>query len=338
MGDRIERRAYAKVNLGLDITGLREDGYHLVRMVMQQIGLYDVLTFEKQAAPGVQLRLTEDCTIPDIADMPLDDRNLIVRAAKAVLEKYQIRCGVTITLEKHIPMAAGMAGGSTDCAAALQGVAELFETGATPEELAELGVRLGADVPYCLMGGTALAEGIGEKLTRLPDLPPCQFLIIKPSFGVSTKEVYTSYDSQDPAAVVHPDIDGMVAALQAGDLRGVTDRLGNVLEPVTVANHPEISKIEACLRELGVMSTIMTGSGPTVFGILPAGAGAEGSGTEAASPESAVGEAIQAGVAAASPENTMIDDEPAVVPDIPALQEKLAAEGISAMIFLTSQE
>ena len=304
MGDRVERKAYAKVNLGLDIIGRREDGYHLVRMVMQQVGLYDVLTFERSEEPGVRLQLAEDCTIPDIADMPLDDRNLIVRAAKAVLEKHGITAGLTITLEKHIPMAAGMAGGSTDCAAALKGVAELFETGSTKEELAELGVRLGADVPYCLMGGTALAEGIGEELTRLPELPDCEFIIIKPSFGVSTKEVYTAYDSQDPEDVEHPDIDGMVQALRAGSLEGVMSRLGNVLEPVTVANHPEIRTIEACLKEIGVMSTIMTGSGPTVFGILPAGT----------------------------------EDDSDVVPDIPALQEKLASEGIPAMIFLTTQK
>ena len=301
MGDRIERKAYAKVNLGLDIIGRREDGYHLVRMVMQQIGLYDVLTFEKKKEPGVLLKLTEDCTIPDIAEMPLDDRNLIHRAAKAVLEKYNIKCGVTITLEKHIPMAAGMAGGSTDCAAALAGVAELFETGATPEELAELGVRLGADVPYCIMGGTALAEGIGEKLTRLPDLPQCRFLIIKPSFGVSTKEVYTAYDSRKPEEVQHPDIDGMVAALQAGDLTGVTHRLGNVLEPVTVVNHPEITRIEERLKQAGILSTIMTGSGPTVFGILP---------------------------------EVTDEGEEVEQPDISALQQQLAEDGISAMIFL----
>ena len=324
MGDRVERRAYAKVNLGLDIIGRRKDGYHLVRMVMQQIGLYDVLTFEKTAEPGVRLQLAEGCTIPDIDEMPLDDRNLIVRAAKAVLEKYDIRCGMTITLEKHIPMAAGMAGGSTDCAAALTGAAELFGIGTTPEELAELGVRLGADVPYCLMGGTALAEGIGEKLTRLPDLPDCRFIIVKPSFGVSTKEVYTAYDAlaeeQSPAdekssavvtggtaaerRILHPDIDGMEAALKAGDLVGVTDRLGNVLEPVTVARHPEIARIEERLKAMGITATIMTGSGPTVFGILPGAA-----------------------------EDTE-DGESGLRPDISALQEQLAKDGISAMIFL----
>ena len=308
MGRKTEKKAYAKVNLGLDIIGRREDGYHLVRMVMQQIGLYDVLTFEETEAPGVRLCLAEDCTIPDISDMPLDDRNLIVRGAKAVIEKYGIAAGVTITLEKHIPMAAGMAGGSTDCAAALRGVAELFETGSTPEELAELGVRLGADVPYCLMGGTALAEGIGEKLTRLPDLPECEFVIIKPSFGVSTKDVYTAYDSQDPAEVEHPDIDGMVSALKEGSLTGVTARLGNVLEPVTVARHPKICRIEEHLRELGIMSTIMTGSGPTVFGILPEG---EETG------ESPAGEAD---------------------PRITELQERLAGDGISAMIFVTGRD
>ncbi len=298
MKTKVQRKAFAKVNLGLDITGRREDGYHLVRMVMQQIGLYDVLTLEPEEEPGIRLLLSEDCTLPDIDEMPLDDRNLIVRAAKAVMERYGIESGLRITLEKHIPMAAGMAGGSTDCAAALQGVAELFETGSTPQELAEMGLRLGADVPYCLAGGTMLAEGIGEKLTKLPDLPDCGFLIIKPSFGVSTKEVYTAYDgladSEEGAAIIHPDIDGMVDAIRRNDLEGVLSRLGNVLEPVTAERHPAIHKIEEHVRSIGIMSTIMTGSGPTVFGMFQKDTG----------------------------------------PDISLLQEKLAGDGISAMIFV----
>ena len=266
----VTKKAYAKVNLGLDIVGLRGDGYHLVKMIMQTIDLFDVLTFQPAERPGIFLKISEKSTIPDVADVPTDGRNLIVKAAGRILEKAGIpEAGVEILLEKHIPMAAGMAGGSTDCAAALRGVAELMELDLGEKELAEIGVSLGADVPYCLMGGTALSEGIGEVLTPLPALPPCGFLIVKPEFGASTKEVYGAYDRLMPEEIRHPDIDGMTEALKQGDLSGVAARLGNVLEPVTVAMHPQIRTIEDLIRRSGVKDTIMTGSGPTVFGILP---------------------------------------------------------------------
>lgn len=266
----VTKKAYAKVNLGLDIVGLREDGYHLVKMIMQTIDLFDVLTFQPAERPGIFLKISEKSTIPDVADVPTDGRNLIVKAAGRILEKAGIpEAGVEILLEKHIPMAAGMAGGSTDCAAALRGVAELMELDLGEKELAEIGVSLGADVPYCLMGGTALSEGIGEVLTPLPALPPCGFLIVKPEFGAATKEVYGAYDRLMPEEIRHPDIDGMTEALKQGDLSGVAARLGNVLEPVTVAMHPQIRTIEDLIRRSGVKDTIMTGSGPTVFGILP---------------------------------------------------------------------
>ena len=266
----VTKKAYAKVNLGLDIVGLRGDGYHLVKMIMQTIDLFDVLTFQPAERPGIFLKISEKSTIPDVADVPTDGRNLIVKAAGRILEKTGIpEAGVEILLEKHIPMAAGMAGGSTDCAAALRGVAELMELDLGEKELAEIGVSLGADVPYCLMGGTALSEGIGEVLTPLPPLPPCGFLIVKPEFGASTKEVYGAYDRLMPEEIRHPDIDGMTEALKQGDLSGVAARLGNVLEPVTVAMHPQIRTIEDLIRRSGVKDTIMTGSGPTVFGILP---------------------------------------------------------------------
>ena len=267
--DNVKKNAYAKVNLGLDITGRREDGYHLVRMIMQSVELHDVLTFSKSEGDDVVLRISERSTLPDLADVPLDGRNLIVKAAERIRQRYGITEGVEITLEKHIPMAAGMAGGSTDCAAALRGVTELFEVPCTEKELAEIGVSLGADVPYCLMGGTALSEGIGEILTSLKPIPACGMIVIKPAFGASTKEVYGAYDSLDPAEIEHPDIDGMVRALEAGELSGVLQRLGNVLEDVTAAIQPEIHRIEEILMECGASAAIMTGSGPTVFGMLP---------------------------------------------------------------------
>lgn len=269
--DTVTRNAYAKVNLGLDIVGIREDGYHLVKMVMQTVELHDVLSFKKAEGREVVLRISDKSTLPDLADVPTDGRNLIVKAVERMRQRYGITEGVEITLEKHIPMAAGMAGGSTDCAAALRGMTELFGLPCTEEELAETGVALGADVPYCLTGGTALSQGIGEVLTELSPMPGCGMIVVKPGFGASTKEVYGAYDSLDPAGIDHPDIDGMVNALEKGDLSGVLQRLGNVLEDVTAALHPEIHRIEEILIECGAAAAIMTGSGPTVFGIIPEG-------------------------------------------------------------------
>jgi len=269
--DAVTGNAYAKVNLGLDIVGIREDGYHLVKMVMQTVELHDVLSFRKNGGTEVVLRISDKSTLPDLADVPTDGRNLIVKAAERMRQRYGITEGVDITLEKHIPMAAGMAGGSTDCAAALRGMAGLFGLPCTEEELAEIGVSLGADVPYCLVGGTALSEGIGEVLTPLSPMPCCGMIVVKPDFGASTKEVYGAYDSLDPAGIEHPDIDGMVRALGKGDISGVLKRLGNVLEDVTAGLHPEIHRIEELLIECGAVTAIMTGSGPTVFGILPEG-------------------------------------------------------------------
>ena len=300
MAEKIVKTAFAKINLGLDIIGRREDGYHLVRMIMQQIGLWDRLTFQKSDVPGIRLLVSEQSTLPDLEDMPVDDRNLIVRAARAVMERYGTRSGLEICLEKHIPMAAGMAGGSTDCAAALMGTAELFETGSTPEELAELGVKLGADVPYCLLGGTVLSEGIGEVLTELPPLKGFRYLIIKPEFGVSTKEVYQAYDALPEGEITHPDIDGMAEAIRKGDPEGVRTRLGNVLEYVTVRLHPEILRIEDRVKELGISSTIMTGSGPTVFGLIP--------------------------------------EEEEISVDTEALKRTLAEDGIPAQVFVVGKE
>ena len=251
-------KAYAKINLGLDVIGRLPNGYHQVRMIMQSIGLWDELTFRK--TPGGIL-LT--C---DSQELPLDKNNLIYRAAALLLEKYGISSGVSIHLQKNIPIAAGMAGGSTDAAAALKGVCRLFGLSLSKERLMELGVSLGADVPYCLMGGTALAEGIGERLTALPPLPDCLILAATPRISVSTKYVYQQLDAQELTA--HPDIDGMAAALSAKDLPGVLVRMENVLENVTVPAHPVIRSIKDRMRSLGAAGSIMSGSGPTVFGVF----------------------------------------------------------------------
>jgi len=264
-GQICKRRAYAKINLGLDVLGRLPNGYHEVKMVMQAVDIWDELTFEKleeTEEPGkFSILLTSDS-----GELPMGEDNLICRAVRLMQETYGFTEGVKIHLCKNIPIAAGMAGGSTDAAAALRGVNELFGLGASDEKLMELGVRIGADVPYCVLGGTALAEGIGEKLTKLSDAPQCTLLVVKPDLNVSTKEVYTELDAMEDYE--HPDIDGMVAAIRRQDADGVISRLGNVLEPVTVKKCPAIADIRNTMRQMGALGSLMSGSGPTVFGIF----------------------------------------------------------------------
>lgn len=252
------RKAYAKINLGLDVIGRLENGYHEVKMIMQNVGIYDVLTLTK-IPEGIVVTT-------DNGELPTDDNNLIYKAAKLMLENYNISQGVQIHLEKNIPIAAGMAGGSTDAAATFWGMNELFSLGLPEEKLREIGVKVGADVPYCIMGGTALAEGIGEKLTRLPDAPDCCLLVAKPDINVSTKYVYEHLDAE--GVEEHPDIDGMMEAIYQGNLEGIVDRLGNVLEVVTVKKYTIIEDIKKEMLSFGAMGSLMSGSGPTVFGIF----------------------------------------------------------------------
>lgn len=253
----INRKAYAKINLGLDVIKRREDGYHEVKMIMQSIGIHDELTFTKQAE-GISLRT-------DHVDLPTDGNNLIYKTARLIKEEYKITEGVRIDLKKRIPIAAGLAGGSTDAAAVFKGMNELFGLGMTEEKMCELGVRIGADVPYCIMGGTAIAEGIGEKLTPLPDAPNAVVLIAKPDISVSTKDVYRRLNVSE--LKVHPDIDGMTKAVIRHDLCGIIERMDNVLESVTIRMYPIIDEIKNFMKEHGALRAMMSGSGPTVFGI-----------------------------------------------------------------------
>lgn len=251
-------KAYAKVNLGLDVVKRLPNGYHQVKMIMQTVGIYDELTFEK-AESGITITT-------DSGELPTDKNNLIYKAAELMREKYGIREGVRIHLQKNIPIAAGMAGGSTDAAATMKGMNMLFELGATSGELMEEAVKIGADVPYCIMGGTALAEGIGEKLTALPPVPKIFFLVAKPDISVSTKYVYEHLDAA--GIVHHPDIDGMVEAIRVGSVPGILERMENVLEAVTIPAHPMIDTIKKRMLELGAEGSLMSGSGPTVFGVF----------------------------------------------------------------------
>ena len=240
--DSVVIKAMAKVNLGLDVLRRRENGYHDVKMVMQTVNLYDTLTLSK---------MEEGITITtNTGELPLNEDNLIYKAAKLLLEHTGKDIGVSIHLDKQIPIAAGMAGGSTDAAATLLGMNELYNLNLTKEELAEIGVKIGADVPYCIYGGTYLSEGIGEVLTKLPDAPDCYVVIAKPGIGVSTKYVYEN---------LH---------IETVNLDGVARKMENVLETVTVKRYPEIETMKNCLLENGAENALMSGSGPTVFGIF----------------------------------------------------------------------
>lgn len=265
MMQQIQKKAYAKINLGLDVLRRRPDGYHEVKMIMQTVDLFDRLTICKTPQPGITFAMEKGGQAVNSL-VPVDDTNLVCKAARKLMEKHPIQEGVHFILQKNIPVAAGMAGGSTDAAAALTGMNELFELHLPVEELQEIAVTIGADVPYCVVGGTALSEGIGEKLTRLAPPPECGLVIVKPAVSVSTKYVYENLHVE--TLEHHPDIDGMVKALQEGSLSGITDRMENVLERVTVKEYPLIAQVKEMLEGLGAQKALMSGSGPTVFGIF----------------------------------------------------------------------
>lgn len=255
----ITRKAYAKINLGLDVIRRRPDGYHEVKMIMQTVDIYDVLTFSRSDEPGIILTL-------DDANLSVGKDNLIYKAAQLVMQEMDVKEGVKIHLQKNIPIAAGMAGGSTDAAAVFHGLNQLFDLGMSLQQMMELGVKIGADVPYCIMGGTALSEGIGEILRPLTAPPQCVLLVAKPDINVSTKFVYENLHAD--RLVDHPDIDGMIEAIEAGNLTGITQRMENVLETVTVKEYPVIQEIKSLMKEGGALNALMSGSGPTVFGIF----------------------------------------------------------------------
>lgn len=259
MNDTVTLKALAKINLGLDVLGRRENGYHDVRMVMQTIYLYDNVTMEKTEEAGIQL----EC---NLFYLPVDETNIAYKAAKLLMDEFDIKEGVRIVLDKHIPVAAGLAGGSANAAAVLVGMNRLFSLGLSQQQLMERGVSLGADVPYCVMRGTVLAEGIGEVLTPLPPLPKCYVLIAKPGISVSTKTAYEKLDSQEISE--HPDIDGILEGLDKQDIYKVASSMGNVLETVTIGDYPIIEEIKNVMKEEGALNAMMSGSGPTVFGIF----------------------------------------------------------------------
>lgn len=257
--DRIELKALGKINLGLDVLGRRENGYHDVRMVMQTLYLYDNVTLIKKEEPGIEIE-------SNLYFLPKDSGNIAWKAANLLMEEFNIPGGIKIILNKYIPVAAGMAGGSSNAAAVLYGMNKMYKLGLSQQELMDRGVKLGADVPYCIMRGTVLAEGIGEILSPLPPMPKCQILIAKPLVSVSTKAIYEAIDSKEIED--HPDIDGIIEGLKKQDLNKIASSMGNVLEKVTIDMHPEIAQIKNCILENGALGAMMSGSGPTVFGIF----------------------------------------------------------------------
>ncbi len=257
--DSIWINAPAKINIGLDVLRRREDGYHEVKMIMQSIRLFDRLTLKKSETPGIHLS-------SNLHFLPTNENNLVYQSAKLLRDEFGIDEGLDIFLDKRIPVAAGMAGGSTDAASCMLAMNELYDLGLNKRQLMKRGVTLGADIPYCILKGTALSEGIGEKLSTIPKMPDCYILIAKPRIHVSTKFVYTNLvlDENSP----HPDIDAMILAMKNRDLNDLCARLGNILETVTIPAHPEIDVIKQCMIEHGALGSLMSGSGPTVFGVF----------------------------------------------------------------------
>ena len=259
MKNNITLRAYAKINLGLDVIRKRQDGYHDVCMIMQTINLYDTLTIRLTNNLDIQIRT-------NLPYLPTDRGNLVYRAAKLFLDNFDLKKGVEIVLDKRIPVAAGLAGGSSDAAATLKGLNELYQTNLSTEELMKLGIQLGADVPYCILMGTALSEGIGEILTPLSPMPKCHILLVKPGVSVSTRYVYENLRLDD--TIYHPDISKMITSIEENNLIALTKQMDNILETVTVKNYPVITEIKKKMLELGALTSLMSGSGPTVFGIF----------------------------------------------------------------------
>lgn len=248
-------KAYAKVNISLDVVGKRKDGYHLLEMIMQSIDLYDEIKIDKKKS-GITIKCNKQY-------VPTDERNLAYKAAKLFMEEYNINSGVEINIKKNIPVCAGLAGGSTDGAAVLKILNKIFDVDASEEELMKLGLRLGADVPYCIKGGTALCKGIGEDVTELPSFKDKILVLVKPPFGVSTKGVYQEFNLSKVRN--HPNTELLINAIEDDDLKLVCSNMKNLLENVTLKKHKVLINIKEEMKGFGAVGSMMSGSGPTVF-------------------------------------------------------------------------
>ena len=241
-------------------------------MIMQSLGLCDKLIIEKTDDPGIVINVND-------ASLPVNEDNLIYKAAKLLIDEFDLPGGLDVELIKNIPIAAGLAGGSGNAAAVMKAVNSLYDLGLSVEDLMKRSVKIGADVPFCIMGGCAISEGIGEVLTPIPSIPKCSILLAKPSVSVSTAYVYNNLKLDE---VDHPDIDAIIAGIKAGDIKGITDNMGNVLETVTGRQYPVIGRIEQIMKECGALGAMMSGSGPTVFGIFNTAEAAAGARDELA--------------------------------------------------------
>ena len=260
--DEIELRAHGKINLSLDVLGRRNDGYHEVKMIMHTVALHDGIFIKKERERGIRM----ECNLPSL---PTNEENLMVRAAKAIMDEFSIEEGLSLRLMKRLPVAAGMAGGSADAAAVFHGLNQLFHLNLSTEELEKRAVKLGADIPFCLHKGCYISEGIGEKLKKLPTLPPCTIILVKPAFSLSTKLIYENLHLENFKETEHPDVDRMVTELESGSLEEICKFGGNLLETVSISMKPEIQFLKDYFLKEGALLSLMSGSGPTVFAIFP---------------------------------------------------------------------
>ena len=259
--DELELSAHGKINLSLDVLRRRPDGYHEVKMIMHTVGLYDSIFIKRERERGIRM----ECNLPSL---PTNEENLMVKAAKTLMEEFSIGEGLRMRLVKRLPIAAGMAGGSSDAASVFHGINQIFHLGLSMEELEKRAVKLGADIPFCLHKGCYLSEGIGEKLCKLSPLPPCTILLVKPAFSLSTKLIYENLHLENISSKDHPDVDGMVEGLERGSLKEICALGGNLLEKVSISLRPEIQELKNRFLKEGALLSLMSGSGLTVFAIF----------------------------------------------------------------------
>ena len=260
--EEMELKAHGKINLSLDVLGRRDDGYHEVKMIMHTVGLYDSIYIRREREKGIRM----EC---NLSSLPTNEENLMVKAARAIMDEFSIEEGLSLRLMKRLPVAAGMAGGSADAAAVFHGINQLFHLNLSTDELEKRAVKLGADIPFCLHKGCYLSEGIGEKLCKLPSLPPCTILLVKPAFSLSTKLIYENLHLKNITDAEHPDVDRMIKELESGSLEDICALGGNLLEKVSISLRPEIQVLKDFFIKEGALLSLMSGSGPTVFGIFP---------------------------------------------------------------------